>query len=255
MWRQIYWHSLVMFSFSHWQVLIVIQSEFVEVYTNLVIGETLLLLLMAFLLTRFFSRHPSSFLSRKVQPARPIRALAVLTLFAGLSLFAFWAVLDVLSGYNAFPASALRAHPLAASIYNDFGLSYLPLPDKDRLLGVIAFCVAEVSFILLRAERGIGVAVRDGILFFAAPIIAVFELALWYYVPAEMYWRVTALTSWSIGRYANSVQFSAVTDSPALFSWAGNIYLLSNWFVLLAASCLFAFGVLKFLAPTNPDAE
>lgn len=183
--------------------------------------------------------------------ARPIRALATLTLIGGLSVFAFWVVVDLLSGYQSFPAYAFLSHPITFAIYKDIGLNALPLPDKNRAIGLVAFGVAVLSFMALRAKRGTGVALRDGVLFFAAPVLLAFELALWYYAPSEMYWHATSFVPWSLDRYLTSQQFVDVTQAPLHFVWGGNIYLLSNWLVLLAASGLFALGVALVRSRSN----
>jgi hypothetical protein len=152
-------------------------------------------------------------------------------------------VVDLLSGYQSFPAYAFSNYPFTLSIYKGFGLNSLPIPDKSRAIGVIAFGTAVLCFAVLRLQRGIGGAVGDAMLLFAAPILVVFELALWHFAPIEMYWHATALVPWSLGRYLTPQQFVNVVDSPLHFVWGGNLYLLSNWLVLAAASGLFVLGV------------
>ncbi len=228
------------------------ESTFAWIYGGLVIGETLVLLSFAMLLARLSTRNPGSFLARRVQLPRPVRVIAMLSLLAGLCVLAFWVMVDLLSGYHSFPAYSFAAHPLTLAIYNDMGLGSLPLPDKNRALGLLSFGVAVLCFIALRAEKGIGVAVRDGLLFFAAPIMIVFELALWYFAPAEMYWHATTFVPWSLGRYLTPAQFLDVTYSRLTFVWGGNVYLMSNWLVLLSASSLFALGVARAWRRTHP---
>jgi len=227
-------------------------SMFTWVYGGLVVLETLALLSLGLLLVRLSSRNPAT-LSRKVRLPGPVRALATLTLLGGLSVFGFWVVVDLLSGYQSFPAYAFSSHPLTFAIYKGIGLNALPLPDKDRAIGLFAFGVAVLSFMALRAKRGVGVALRDGVLFFAAPLMIAFELALWDYAPSEMYWHATDLVPWSLDRYLTSQQFVDVTEAPLHFVWGGNIYLLSNWLVLLAASGLLALGVVLARSRGRPE--
>jgi hypothetical protein len=218
-------------------------SRFTWIYGGLVLGETLALLSLSLLLLRLSRRSAPPVLKREVKLPGPVRALAILTMLGGLFVFAFWATVDLLSGYHSFPAYAFSSYPLTFAIYKSIGLGALSIPDKNRTIGLVAFVVAVSSFVALRSERGIGVAAKDGVLFFAAPALMVFELALLHFAPAEMYWHATKLLPWSLDRYLTSEQFLELMRPPFRFAWGGNIYLLSNWFVLLAASGLLALGV------------
>ena len=178
-------------------------------------------------------------------------------LLGGLCVFAFWVTVDLLSGYRSFPGYAFTAHPITLAIYNGMGLDILPLPDKVGAIGLLSFGVAVLCFIALRAEKGVGVAVRDGALFFAAPIMIIFELALWYFAPTEMYWHATTFVPWSLGRYLTPAQFLDVTYSRLTFVWGGSVFLVSNWLVLLSASSLFALAIARASRrryPTQGDA-
>lgn len=217
------------------------QNRFTWVYSEVVIDEVLLLLLVTVLLVPLINQYLDLILRRKVQLAGPVRALAMLALVIGFLFFAFWVVIDLLGGYNG---------PGSVSIYHDFGLSRLALWDKQGVIGFLSFSVAVLGFIGLRARHGIGTAVREGVTLFAAPVIAVFELALWYHVPADMYWHVTTFASWSLGSYLAPLQFGIMTSSGD-FVWGGNVFLLSNWFVLFAAACLFVLGVATRRKPSR----
>jgi hypothetical protein len=226
--------------------------RFDRIYGALVLGETLALLSLSLLLFRLPGRIAPPVLRREVRLAGPVSALAILALLGGISVFAYWVAVDLLSGYNSFPAYAFSSYPLTFTIYKSIGLGALSMPDKSRAIGLVAFGVAVFSFVALRAKRGVGVAVKDGVLFFAAPVLIVFELALWYVAPVEMYWHATKFLPWSLDRYLTPLQFVKVVHSPLRFVWGGNIYLLSNWFVLLAASSLLALGVALAQNPRVP---
>ncbi len=200
------------------------------------IDEALLLLSAVALVIPLVNRHFGSVLRHKVQLPRPVRALAMLALVIGLLLFAYWAMTDLLGGYNG-PGYARATYPFVAAIYSAIGFNRFAVWDQQGVIGFLSFCVALLGFMTLRAWRGIGTAVKDGVALFAAPIMVVFELALWYCAPLDMYWHVTTFTSWSVGRYLTAEEFRVMMNSNLIFVWAGTVYLLSNWIVLIA-SCL-----------------
>jgi len=209
-------------------------SRFTWVYSEVLIDEVLLLLLVAVLLIPLVNRHFDSVLRRKVQLAGPIRALPILAMVVGFLLFAFWVIIDLMGGYGG---------PGTVAIYNNLGLNQLPLWDKQGIIGFLSFFFSVLGFVLLRARQSIGVAVRDGIGFFAAPILLVFELALWSDVPLDMYWHVTTFASWSLGTYLGKAQFQLVMSPHLSVAWAGNVYLLSNWLVLIVSLLLILISV------------
>ena len=213
------------------------QTAFAWIYSEVLIDEALLLLSVTVLLIPLVNRHFDSLLRHEVRLTRPVMVLAVLALVLGLLLFAFWAMVDLLGGYGG-PGYTWSTYPFIAAIYNGIGLSRLPFPNRQGVVGFLSFCVAVSSFMALRARRGIGIAVRDGVAFFAAPILVVFELALWYNAPLDMYWHVTKFTSWSLGVYPGAAGY---------FVWTGNVYLLSNWSVLIVSSILILISVFHHL--------
>ena len=218
-------------------------------YTGLVVGETLITLLVIVVLVTELSRWLAPRLGRGIALPRPIQALAGFVLMAGLFLFVYWAGVDVLSGYNQFPDYAFRSYPLTHEVFVDLGLGWAPIPDKYRVIGVASFACATVGFFVLRARRGLGVAIRDTVGLFAAPLVMGFELALWYAAPAEMFWHATSLIPWSLGKYINADQFAVVTNSKGIFDWGGNIYAVSNWFALAASCGLLGLGLAYRLLP------
>ena len=210
------------------------QSRFTWVYSEVLVDEALLLLSVAALLIPLANRHFDSLLRRKVQLAGPIKALAALSMVVGFLLFAFWVMIDLMGGYNG---------PGSVAIYKDLGLNHIALWDKQGVIGFLSLCFAVLGFTVLRARQGIGVAIRDGVSFFAAPILLVFELALWSDVPLDMYWHVTTFASWSLGRYVTAEEFAFMMNSGYDFVWAGNVYLLSNWLVLIVSFLLILISV------------
>ena len=216
------------------------QTAFAWIYSEVLIDEALLLLSVTVLLIPLVNRHFDSLLRHEVRLTRPVMVLAVLALVLGLLLFAFWAMVDLLGGYGG-PGYTWSTYPFIAAIYNR--VEFLHGTDMMGMEGFSSFCIAVLGFVTLRTRHGIGTAVKDGVTLFAAPIIMVFELALWYCSPAVMYWKVTGFTPWSLGSYLTAQQFQIVMNSPYVFSWGGNVYLLSNWLALIVSSGLFVFGL------------
>lgn len=228
----------------YWQSNLAPDLRFPWIYAGVVVDETLLLVAVAALVIPALNRS-LRFFRRRVTLPLPARVLALLVMTAGLLIFAFWTTVDLLSGYNSFPSYAFLVHPYLATIYRDSGLEAVSIPDKNRVLGFVSFCTSVLAFMALRLGSGIGRALRDGIFFFAAPLVIAFEIALLCYAPLEMYWHVAAFAPWSLGRYITPVEFEQVMHSQYQFTWAGNVYLLSNWFALLAASGLLVLGVAR----------
>jgi len=216
------------------------QSRFAWIYSEVLIDEALLLLAVAVLLIPLVNRRFDSTLSRKVQLAGAVRATAMLAVVVGFFLFAFWAAIDLMGGYNG---------PGSVAIFNDLGLNRLGHWDEQGVIGFLSLCIAVLGFVALRARQGIGVAVRDGVSLFAAPILLVFELALWSDVPLDMYWHVTTFASLSLGTYLGTEQFADIISPHLDVVWGGNVYLLSNWFVLIASFLLILISLLYRLNP------
>jgi hypothetical protein len=153
--------------------------------------------------------------------ARAFLAIAVLVIMSfGLFTFAFMAVVDFLGGWGG-PGETFATYPSIASIYRLLGFDAVHVHGQMGVVGFLGFCAATASFIVLRTKRGIRAAVREGVLLFAAPILVVFELGLWYYLPFDMGWHAADFVPWSIG----------------------TTYLLSNSVVLFVSSCLTLLGL------------
>jgi len=218
------------------------QSSFFWVYSEVVLDESIAVLLVVVLLAPIFKKSFASVLTRKVHLAIPLRILALLAFAVGALVFAFWATVDLLGGYGG-PGYTFSTYPFIKSLYDAIAFHPFSSWDQQGVSGFVSFGVAILGFVALRINRGIGVAVRQGVAYFAAPVLVVFELALWNAAPADMFWHVTTFAPYSLGSYATPEEFSALTNAPSVI-WGGNVYWLSNWFVLLAATGLFALGIL-----------
>ncbi len=217
------------------------QNRFTWTYAELVIDEGLLLLVLGLVVAPFVARRLSSVFEREVHLRRAFRWVALAVTLIGVSLFAFWVIIDLLGGYNG-PSYTFAHYPLVKSIYDGLGFDRLALPGEAGRIGFGALSLATVAVIALLADRGLGAAIKNGVAFFAAPITMFFELLLWGYIPADMYWHVTTFVPWSIGAYLSNEQFEYMTSSGD-FIWGGNIFAVSNWFVLVASLLVIVVGV------------
>jgi len=224
-------------------------SRFKSLYGIVVLDETLFILLAAALLIRPVSRRLDFILNRKVVGlSRPIKVLAALALLVGFVLFAFWVMVDI-AGWYGGPGYAFVAYPFIASIYNNVWLFQIGGHDRMGIEGFVSFCIALLGLMTLRAKHGIGTAVREAVTLFAAPVIMVFELLIWSYMPADMYWKVTGFAGWSLGDYLTRSQ---VLSGPWPFLWVGNIYLLSNWIVLITSTFITVLGIALLSIEKSP---
>lgn len=227
-----------------------LQFRFTWVYGEVLVDELLALLVVTLWFFPLVSKHLGTFLSHKIQLAGPARVLAIVVTVVGFLIFAFWAMTDCLGGYNG-PGYAISNYPYVAAIYNGLGFDRLGFWDQQGIIGFLSFCVSVLSLMFLRAGRGVGTAIREGVTFFAAPVLLVFEFALSNYAPLDMYWHATTFTSWSLGSFLTVAEFQAMMNSGYYFVWEGNVYLLSNWFVLLASFALLMLGISKWRRPSE----
>ena len=177
--------------------------------------------------------HRASWVRRLLQlslrlPA-VVRAAAILLVVWGSFAYAFWTIGCVLGGYNGY-TYAFRAYPFLALIYNhSIGLvPYLSARDKGTQASFY-FALAIVGFTALRANKGIGQAVKEAITLFAAPAVILYELGLWYSAPEDMTWHVT-----------DFLYMGGVADGGWRSFDNGNPYWISNWLVLFVCLCLIA---------------
>ena len=117
-------------------------------------------------------------------------------------------------------------------------------------LGVSAsvfFLLTAVCLIILFAYEGLGAAVRDSVLLFAAPSLALFEFGLWYFAPEDMTWHVTSFL-WMGG--VNDGGHRAVSLAAGV-----TYYPLNNWLVLAFALLLLGSSVPDILKGTRRQAR
>jgi hypothetical protein len=153
-------------------------------------------------------------------------------------IFAFFATIDDLGGYNG-PSSGLDAHPSLRTVYNLLGLGYF----KSRDVGVptsIFFGLATLGLIALLANRGLGAAIKDAITLFAAPALVIFELGLWYFAPEDMTWHATSFL-WIGG--INDYGYRVVSLAAGV-----KYYPINNWLVLFVALLFLASRVPAILS-------
>jgi len=227
-------------------------DRFVLTYLLLVDWEASLLLIGMFAVVPPLVRVLDNAFRFDPKPlSRPIKTLAVAMVACGLSIFVFWVMVDYLGGVNG-PGYTYSNYPILDTIHNWFSPLGIQAGEMGKI-GFPAFVVAVAGFGILRLKNGLTRALRETIAYFAAPILVAFELALWYFIPADMYWKVTGFTPWSIGQYISNSQFAADFGTYD-FIWGGYIYLLSNWSVLVLSSIACLAGLTKLRSrPTDPS--
>jgi hypothetical protein len=99
------------------------------------------------------------FLDRRAGLSVPARLACSLVLLVGLFVFAFWAVADLLGGYNGYGYS-FSMHPFLPVIYNDTGLWFFRSWDAGDQASLF-LVIATSGFFALRVSGGIGAALKD----------------------------------------------------------------------------------------------
>lgn len=186
----------------------------------------------------------------RVNLSLAVRVVALAVFVLGASFFVFWAAADVLGGYHGYDYS-FAYYPTLLQIYNDsVGLiPYVSARDKGTQASIY-LVIAFLGLVALRANRGLGEAIRDAITVFIAPTTVIFELALWSQAPEDMTWHATDFL-WVGGiddsgfRARDFVQaplgiYPPGPDQQYLGVYASGPYIFSNWFVLFAALFLVA---------------
>lgn len=187
---------------------------------------------------------------KKITMGRPARAVAALLLAGGTFAFVFWALADVLGGYQGYNYAFAR-YTVLARIYNgSVGLvPYVGGLDKGSQ-ATIFLGLAMLGLVALRLRSGVGAALKDAATLFAAPLLVVFELALWSQAPEDMTWHVTDflwLGGLADGGYRARdfvrvpfVNYPPVAGGHYVGTYVGGEYLFSNWIVLFVALALVA---------------
>lgn len=187
---------------------------------------------------------------RKVVVGRPASAVAALMLAGGTFAFAFWALADVLGGYQGYNYAFARYLVLAKVYDGTVGLvPYIGSLDKGSQASIF-MGLAILGLVALRLRSGLGAALKDAATLFVAPLLVVFELALWSQAPEDMTWHVTDflwLGGLADGGYRARdfvrvpfVNYPPVAGGHYVGTYVGGEYLFSNWFVLFVALVLVA---------------
>ena len=154
-------------------------------------------------------------IDRKLGVPGKVRLIALLGTAAGLIVFGALAFLDIVSTPIRTPGPLILAAILGNNV-NYFGgpppLSLLEVMGKE---GFVAFIVATVCMFAYRVREGVLKGLWKALALFAAPVLIVFEIALFLFTPINMTIHVT--------------QFLANTT-------LGDI--LTNWFVLVVSAGL-----------------
>jgi hypothetical protein len=179
--------------------------------------------------------HGSSFASVlrlfSFRPVLPLtaRVAGVLLAVAGLTVFGFWSVADLLGGYNGYHYS-FAVHPFLRTAYGILHLGAFGSWDVGNEASVF-FAIAITGVFVLLLPRGLGAAAKDSLTLFAAPALIAFELGLWYFARADMSWHAVDYL-WIGG--PNDMGWRSF-DGPS-----GGSFLVSNWLVLLVSALLVA---------------
>jgi hypothetical protein len=199
-------------------------------------SEAFLLLSVAVCLG--FVRWPvPSLLNRGIELPKVGRAFALIMVLTGSLVFTLAAMLDF-SDFNPLwgsaqphPADNLPLYSFASSVANSIGLNSLVTGWTDQWtgygdFGLIAFSaltLATVGVLIFRLHRGFCTALRDSVMFYALPTLALFELGLWWFVPVMAYAQISFLASWAMA----------------------SVPLVSNRLILICSSGLFGLGLLR----------
>ena len=189
-------------------------------------------------------------LRSKVDVPTPLRAVALVLFVFGSFGFAFWAIADVVGGYNGYNF-VFFFYPIFHSIYGyTIGLiPYVTTLDKGTQ-ACLFIGLAMLGIVLFRLDRGIGAAFKDAVTLFFAPCLVVFELALWSRAPEDMSWHVTDFL-WIGGTPDGGIRqrdfvllpfhnYPAVPGGHFVGAYASGPYVFSNWLVLTVALVLVA---------------
>ncbi|MGP8125110.1 MAG: hypothetical protein ACLQEQ_04475 [Nitrososphaerales archaeon] len=160
---------------------------------------------------------------RKINAPRPIRDVGRIGAMSGLGVFAVLAFADDAS-IGAGNLSLMGPLILRNFYVNHvLNLNNVPGPFNISVIGEIAFIALSVAIsfrLVCRLEQGVLTAFSQAVTLFAAPAVMVFEMGLFIFGPITMPLQVANI----------------LLGTPL----AG---ILTNWFVLVVSSGLFALGL------------
>ncbi len=116
----------------------------------------------------------------------------------------------------------------------DVGLGLLGLPYAVGVVGFLSFLAGVLGTFGYRVQEGLGKSLTEAIVFVAAPFLIVFELSIWHFFPIQMSWFATT--------FARPLAFYEV-------------YLVSNWLILVVSAVLLVLGVASRMARSGGNGE
>jgi hypothetical protein len=103
-------------------------------------------------------------------------------------------------------------------------------PSEVGVAGFLSFCAGVVGTVGYRIGEGFGKSLTDAVVFVAAPLLTIFELAIWLFFPLQMSWFATNFTR------------------PLAFD---GVYLVSNWLVLNVSVFVLGLGISSWVKGQN----
>lgn len=186
-------------------------------------GFAALAILLVFLSSVARELKPLALARWRIPARRAIRGIGLVGAVSGLAVFATLAFADVISiggpNLNLIGPLILRDFYVAHVV----DLGYAPGPFNISVIGVnatVALSVAISCMLVYRLEQGVLTALSKAFTLFAAPTVMIFEIGLLLFGPATMPLQAT----------------NFLVGSPLAS-------LLTNWFLLVVSSGLFAIGL------------
>jgi hypothetical protein len=190
---------------------------------DIIMGFATLALLLIFLSSVAKELKPLSRARWRTPVRRAIKGIGLVGAVSGLAVFATLAFADVISigGPNLYLMGPLILRDFYVTHVID--LVYAPGPFNINIIGVnatVALSVAISCMLVYRLEQGILTALSKAFTLVGAPAVMIFEIGLLLFGPATMPLQAT----------------NYLVGSPLA-------NLLTNWFLLVVSSGLFAIGL------------
>ncbi len=187
-------------------------------------------------LSQRYTKSVTWFFGLRIKVPFAIRLPLVVVAIFGFFVFGFWMAADVLGGLNGYGVS-FDTHPILPKIYNaldfnalgNFIKTFYHAPTGfEGAEAIFFFSIAMLCTLLIQLDRGIGSALKDTLTLVIAPILIVFELAVWNYATQDMSWHVATFL------------YIGGSNDHGYRIYSSGQYLLSNWFVFAIAILLVA---------------
>ena len=182
------------------------------------------------------------FLDMRIRLPTPARIVVILFVLGCGFIFAFFAMMDDLGGYNG-AASSLNVYPTLRTVYDFLGLRAVLFGTSYDRVGITSFFffgLMLLGLFVFLSNKGIGTALKDSITLFAAPALIIFELGLWYYAPEDMTWHAVSFL-WIGGINDHGYRAQSLAAGVKYFS-------VNNWLVLFVALFFLASRVPAFFS-------